>query len=146
MFICFMKNALDMARTAHSETQDNKHSPENEVPVGAVIVQKGKVIASAHNLVRTTCDPTAHAEIVAIRAAAAALNTTHLVDCDIYVTLEPCAYDMKGGAIENGAKVLNHSHTKIEVYGGIGEIEANILLVEFFKKRRQMNQFSNGFA
>ena len=122
------------------------------------------MIASAHNLVRTTCDPTAHAEIVAIRAAAAALNTTHLVDCDIYVTLEPCAmcaqalawsrirrlyfgaYDMKGGAIENGAKVLNHSHTKIEVYGGIGEIEANILLVEFFKKRRQMNQFSNGFA
>jgi len=127
-----------------------------EVPVGAVVVQDGAVLACAHNLVETTHDPTAHAEILAVRAAAAALGTPRLVDCDLYVTLEPCAmcaqalslarirrlyfgaYDPKGGGVEHGARVFEREtcHHRPAVYGGVCEAETASLLRRFFKERR----------
>ncbi len=127
-----------------------------EVPVGAVMVQRGAVLARAHNRVETDRDPTAHAEILAIRAAAKALGTPRLVDCDLYVTLEPCAmcaqalslarirrlyfaaYDPKGGGVEHGARVFAREtcHHRPEVYGGVGEVEAAALLRRFFEERR----------
>ncbi len=139
-----------------SINQASKAASCGEVPVGAVIVKDGKVIASSHNLVETERDPTAHAEILAIRAASKLLSSPRLTDCDLYVTLEPCAmcaqaisfarirrlyfgaYDPKGGGVENGARVFaqptcNH---KPEVYGGIAEQECGELLKDFFKERR----------
>ena len=129
-----------------------------EVPVGALIVngETGEVLASTHNLVMTEKDPTAHAELLAIRAAAKKIGSERLVDCDLYVTLEPCpmcaqaisfarirrvyygADDPKGGGVDNGARVFNapSCHHKPEVYGGIAEGEASQLLKDFFKKRR----------
>jgi len=127
-----------------------------EVPVGAVIVRGGEVIASAHNLTETDRDPTAHAEILAIRAAAAKLGDTRLVDCDLYVTLEPCAmcaaaisharlrrvmfgaYDPKGGAVEHGPKWFQQPTClhRPEVLGGMNEMEAGQLLKDFFAERR----------
>ena len=127
-----------------------------EVPVGAVVVQGGQILARAHNRVETDRDPTAHAEILAIRAAAKALGTPRLVDCDLYVTLEPCAmcaqavslarirrlyfaaYDPKGGGVEHGARVFDRPtcHHRPEVYGGVGEAEAAALLRRFFGERR----------
>ncbi|HCM83662.1 MAG TPA: nucleoside deaminase [Alphaproteobacteria bacterium] len=127
-----------------------------EVPVGAVVVHQGVVIASCHNLTETNRDPTAHAEILAIRAAAAKLGDVRLAECDLYVTLEPCAmcaaaisharirrlyfgaYDAKGGAVEHGPKWFQQSTClhKPEVFGGINEIESGALLKEFFIARR----------
>jgi tRNA(adenine34) deaminase len=128
-----------------------------EVPVGAVIVNaKGDVIASAGNQTLELKDPTAHAEILAIREAAKHVNSERLVDCDLYVTLEPCAmcaaaisfsrlrriyfaaHDEKMGAVENGPRFFTQAtcHHAPEVYGGIGEAEGQRLMLEFFKARR----------
>jgi len=127
-----------------------------EVPVGCAIVRGGEVIARAGNRTLRDHDPTAHAEMLAIRAAAAALGSERLVDCDLYVTLEPCAMcaaaisfarvrrlyfgaaDPKGGAVENGPRFfsLPTCHHRPEVYGGIAETEAAVLLKDFFQGRR----------
>lgn len=128
-----------------------------EVPIGAVIVDvHGNLLAAAHNRVETDGDPTAHAEMLAIRAACAARGAKFLEDCDLYVTLEPCAmcaqaiafarlrrvyfgaYDPKGGGVEHGARVFSQPtcHHRPEVYGGIREAECAALLQEFFRARR----------
>ena len=128
-----------------------------EVPVGAVLVgPDGAVLAVAGNRTRDQNDPTAHAEIVAIRAACAALGQERLTGCDLYVTLEPCpmcagaisfarirrlyygASDPKGGGVEHGARVLHQPtcHHVPEIYAGIGEAEASALLRTFFAARR----------
>ena len=127
-----------------------------EVPVGCVIVRDGAVIARAANRPIGAKDPTAHAEMLAIRDAAAAIGSDRLADCDLYVTLEPCtmcaaaisfarirrlyygAADEKGGAVENGVRFYASPtcHHRPEVYGGIGEAEAARLLKDFFQTRR----------
>lgn len=127
-----------------------------EVPVGAVVVKDSQIIATAANAPRALSDPTAHAEMLAIRAAAAALGADRLSDCELWVTLEPCAMcagaiahariarlyygaaDPKGGAVEHGARVFAQPtcHHRPEVYSGIGEGEAAALLRDFFKQRR----------
>jgi tRNA(adenine34) deaminase len=127
-----------------------------EVPVGAVVVRAGEVIAAAGNRTLEARDPTAHAEVLAIRAAAAALGSERLADCDLYVTLEPCAMcaaaisfarirrlywaagDPKGGAVEHGPRFFSQAtcHHAPELYGGIREREAAVLLHEFFRARR----------
>jgi len=128
-----------------------------EVPVGAVITGSGgAIISSAGNRTIELSDPTAHAELLAIRKACAVLQSARLVDCDLYVTLEPCgmcataisfarlrrvyfgALDAKMGAVESGPRLFNgpSCHHAPEVYGGIGEARARALLVEFFKDRR----------
>ena len=128
-----------------------------EVPVGAVIVAAdGSVLARIGNAMRHTNDPTAHAEILALRAACATLGTDRLPDCDLYVTLEPCtmcagaisharirrlyygASDRKAGAVDNGVAFFNQPtcHHKPEVYGGIQEKAAARLLKDFFALRR----------
>jgi tRNA(adenine34) deaminase len=127
-----------------------------EVPVGAVVVQGGQVIAVAANAPRTLHDPTAHAEILALRAAAQALGRDRLEDCDLWVTLEPCAMcagaiahariarlyygagDPKGGAVEHGPRFFGQPtcHHRPDVYSGIGEGEAAALLRAFFTGRR----------
>jgi tRNA(adenine34) deaminase len=128
----------------------------HEVPVGCAVVRGGEVIARAGNRTLRDRDPTAHAEMLAIRAAAAALGSERLVDCDLYVTLEPCAMcaaaisfarirrlyfgaaDPKGGAVEHGVKFFAAPtcHHRPEVYGGLGEQAAASLLREFFAARR----------
>nr|WP_298931880.1 nucleoside deaminase [uncultured Erythrobacter sp.] len=142
-----MLRALDSAREA---------AAAGEVPVGAVVVLGGKIIAVAANATRTPPDPTGHAEIRALREAAAKLGDERLTGCDLYVTLEPCAMcagaishariarlyyaasDPKGGAVESGARVFEHEQClhRPEVYSGMGEDEAAQLLREFFKERR----------
>ena len=142
-----MRRALQLAQEAASA---------GEVPVGAVVVKDGKVVGEGHNLTRTNADPTAHAEIVAIRAAAAALGDERLTACDLYVTLEPCpmcagaishariarlyygASDPKGGAVEHGVRVFQQVQClhRPEVYSGLGEGEAGELLRGFFSERR----------
>jgi tRNA(Arg) A34 adenosine deaminase TadA len=142
-----MRLALDLAREAASQ---------GEVPVGAVVTQSGKVIATAANAMRSGHDPTAHAEMVAIRRAAAALGAERLDNCDLWVTLEPCAMcagaighariarlyyaapDPKGGAVAHGARFFTQQtcHHRPEIYGGIGEGEAAAMLREFFAGRR----------
>lgn len=128
-----------------------------EVPVGAVLVDaKGTVVAQAGNRTRTDNDPTAHAEMVVLRAAAAARGAERLTDCDLYVTLEPCpmcaqaisfarlrrlyygAADPKGGGVENGPRIFAQStcHHAPEIYGGLDESKAGELLKAFFKSRR----------
>ncbi|GJE42817.1 nucleoside deaminase [Methylobacterium soli] len=129
---------------------------EGEVPVGAAVVRGGRVLAVAHNRPRALNDPTAHAEILAIRAACAAIGDERLVDCDLYVTLEPCpmcagaiafarirrlyfaAPDPKGGGVEHGPRVFNQPtcHHAPDVYGGFREAEAAALLRDFFAVRR----------
>ncbi|KEJ89880.1 nucleoside deaminase [Sulfitobacter donghicola] len=147
-FTSFMDTALKEARAA---------AARGEVPVGAVIVcPKGKVIAQEGNRTRETNDPTAHAEILAIRAACEKLNSERLIGCDLYVTLEPCpmcagaiaharierlyygASDPKSGGVALGPRVFSHSqcHHVPEVYDGIAEQEAAILLKEFFGAKR----------
>ena len=126
----------------------------DEVPVGAVIVHDGRVIAATSNQMRAQQNPTAHAELECIRMASHFLQTTHLTECDLYVTLEPCAmcagaiaharirrlifgaYDLKGGAVEHGARVFQHSLHKPEVVVGINESACGILLHDFFQGRR----------
>jgi len=127
-----------------------------EVPVGCVIVRNGKVIARAGNRTLAHKDPTAHAELIALRAAAVALGSERLTDCDLYVTLEPCtmcaaamsfarirrlyfgAADPKGGAVENGVRFFAAAtcHHRPEVYGGINESECANVLRDFFARRR----------
>lgn len=141
---------------SHAFEAASKAGDEGDVPVGAVIVKDGTIIAKASNRVERDTDPTAHAEIIAIRQAAKRLGDVRLVDCDLYVTLEPCAmcaqalaharirrlyfgaYDPKGGGVEHGAKVFERStcHHKPEVYGGIEEEKCTFLLRSFFQKRR----------
>ena len=143
----FMAMALDEARAAGAR---------GEVPVGCVIVRDGAVVARAGNRTLADRDPTAHAEVVAIRQAAASLGSERLDACDLYVTLEPCvmcagavafarirrlyygAADPKGGAVDNGVKFFASPscHHRPEVYGGLAEAEAGALLKEFFRKRR----------
>jgi tRNA(adenine34) deaminase len=127
-----------------------------EVPVGCVIVRNGEVVARSRNRTLTDHDPTAHAEMLALRAAAAAIGSERLVDCDVYVTLEPCtmcagalsfarirrlyygAADPKGGAVESGVRFFSAAtcHHRPDVYGGIGDQEAAALLRSFFAERR----------
>jgi tRNA(adenine34) deaminase len=142
-----MELALEEARAA---------AERGEVPVGCVIVRAGAAIARAGNRTIADRDPTAHAELLAIRQAAAALRSERLADCDLYVTLEPCAMcaaalsfarirrlyfgaaDPKGGAVENGVRFLASStcHHRPEIYGGINERECAGLLKDFFQARR----------
>ena len=127
-----------------------------EVPVGAVVVRDGRVLAAAGNRVEELADPTAHAEMLAIRSAAASVGEKLLEGADLYVTLEPCpmcaaaaslarlrrvyfgAYDPKGGGVEHGARVFDHAtcHHRPEIIGGLREGEAASLLREFFRARR----------
>ncbi|MDT8760079.1 nucleoside deaminase [Sphingomonas psychrotolerans] len=147
-----MRTAIDAAGGA---------AQAGEVPVGAVVVRDGKIIATAANAPRTLHDPTAHAEMLAIRAAATVLGRERLEDCDLWVTLEPCAMcagaiahariarlyyaasDPKGGAVEHGPRFFAQPtcHHRPEVYAGIGEAEAAALLRDFFRARR--NQAGN---
>ena len=142
-----MRAALDAAREA---------ATGGEVPVGAVVLQAGVIIAVAANAPVMLRDPTAHAEIRAIRMAAESLGRDRLNDCDLWVTLEPCAMcagaiahariarlyygaaDEKGGAVEHGPRFFTQPtcHHRPEVYSGIGEGEAAELLREFFRQRR----------
>jgi len=143
----FMQIALADARAAAARA---------EVPVGCVIVREGQVVARAGNRTLADKDPTAHAELLAIRAAAAALGSARLAGCDLYVTLEPCAMcaaamsfarirrlyfgaaDPKGGAVEHGVRFFAAPtcHHRPEVYSGIDENESAALLKEFFQARR----------
>ncbi len=142
-----MRMALAQARAA---------AAHNAVPIGAVVVRHGVVIAAAHNGPRDCHDPTAHAEILAIRAAARALAQDRLDQCDLWVTLEPCAMcagaivhariarlyyaapDPKGGAVEHGARVFEQPGTlhRPDVYTGLGETESAAMLRDFFRDRR----------
>ena len=143
----FMQMALEEARAAGAR---------GEVPVGCVIVRAGEVVGRAGNRTLADKDPTAHAELLAIRQAATALKSERLSDCDLYVTLEPCAMcaaamsfarirrlyfgaaDPKGGAVENGVRFFAQPtcHHRPEVYGDIHESECAGLLREFFAARR----------
>ncbi len=144
-----MENALHTA-----EMSGNR----GEVPVGAVVVDSktGRIVATTGNQMRSRNDPTAHAEMLAIRAAANMVGSQRLVDCDLYVTLEPCpmcaaaislarirrlyfgAFDPKGGGVEYGPRIYDQStcNHKPEVYGGIGEKKSAELLQNFFAARR----------
>jgi tRNA(adenine34) deaminase len=142
-----MALALDQARVA---------AAAGEVPVGAVVVRQGKVIAAAHNAPRRLHDPSAHAEMLAIRKAASALGQERLGDCELWVTLEPCAMcagaishariarlyyaasDPKGGAVEHGPRLYDQPQClhRPEIYSGMGEEEAGALLRGFFRERR----------
>jgi tRNA(adenine34) deaminase len=143
----FMDLALKTAKNA---------GKAGEVPIGCVIVRGFEVIATAGNRTLTDRDPTAHAEILALRQAAEAIGTERLVDCDLYVTLEPCtmcagaisfarirrlyygAADPKGGAVESGVRFFSSPtcHHVPEVYPAVGEREAATLLKDFFRERR----------
>jgi tRNA(adenine34) deaminase len=133
-----------------------KAAGQGEVPIGAVVIRNGAVIAAAHNAPRALHDPTAHAELLAIRQAAQALGNERLDGCDLWVTLEPCAMcagaivhariariyyaapDPKGGAVEHGARVFEQDQClhRPEIYSGIGEAPAAQLLRGFFRERR----------
>ncbi|MCG6120122.1 MAG: nucleoside deaminase [Blastomonas sp.] len=143
----FAAQALELARLAASL---------GEVPVGAIVVQQGRVIGKGHNQPRALHDPTAHAEIMAIRAACAALGSDRLAGCELWVTLEPCAMcagaiahariarlhyaasDPKGGAVEHGPRLFQQPTVlhKPQVYTGVGEAEAAAVLKAFFAERR----------
>jgi tRNA(adenine34) deaminase len=142
-----MRRALDEARAA---------AAAGEVPVGAVVTKDGAVLGTGRNRMRADNDPTAHAEVVAMRAAATALGDWRLDGCDLWVTLEPCAMcagavalariarlyfaaaDPKGGAVVNGPRLFAQPtcHHAPDLYPGIGEGEAGELLREFFRERR----------
>lgn len=142
-----MARALALAQAA---------AAAGEVPVGAVVVKDGVIVGEGGNAPRGTHDPTAHAEIIAIRAAAQVLGSERLNGCELWVTLEPCAMcagaithariarlyyaapDPKGGAVEHGARVFEHPQAlhRPEVYSGIGQAAAAALLRDFFLERR----------
>lgn len=142
-----MEDALNEARAAGAR---------GEVPVGAVVVRDGRIVARAGNRTRELCDPTAHAEVLAIRAACAALGSERLQGHDLYVTLEPCpmcaaalsaarvarlyygAADPKSGGIAQGPRIFSHPqcHHVPEVYDGIAAGPAEALLRDFFAERR----------
>jgi tRNA(Arg) A34 adenosine deaminase TadA len=144
-----MAAALDEARDA---------GERGEVPIGAVVVLNGAVIARAGNRTRERDDPTAHAEVLAIRAAAGAIGSQRLTGADIYVTLEPCAMcaaaisfarirrlyfgatDDKGGAVDSGGRFFTQPtcHHVPEVYGGLAASESSALLKAFFQARREI--------
>jgi len=146
-FTSFMQDALAEARAA---------AARGEVPVGAVVVRAGQIIGRGGNVTRAQCDPSAHAEIIAIRAACAHLGTDRLGGCDLYVTLEPCAMcagaiahariarvyfgaaDPKSGGVLHGARVFDHaqSHHVPEVYDGINAAACAALLRGFFEDKR----------
>ena len=131
-------------------------SAEGEAPVGAVIVENGEILAAERNRMQALADPTAHAEMLAIRAALAKRGTGRLDGCDLYVTLEPCAMcagaiahvrlrrlyfgaaDLKAGAVEHGIRLFDQPtcHHAPEVIGGIGERQASAMLKEFFAAKR----------
>ena len=143
----FMELALKVAEAA---------AEAGEVPIGCVIVRDGEVVASAGNRTLADRDPTAHAEMLAIRAAAEKVGSERLTDCDLYVTLEPCtmcataisfarirrlyygATDPKGGAVDSGVRFYASPtcHHVPEVYSAVGESEAAAMLKEFFRARR----------
>jgi tRNA(adenine34) deaminase len=143
----FMDMALEEARAAQAR---------GEVPVGCVIVRGSEVIVRAGNRTVADRDPTAHAELLALRAAASTIGSERLSDCDLYVTLEPCAMcaaamsfarirrlyygaaDPKGGAVDNGVRFFaaDTCHHRPEVYGGVNESDAAALLKDFFAARR----------
>ena len=142
-----MDRALEAAKNA---------GESGEVPIGCVIVRGNEIVASAGNRTLTDRDPTAHAEVLALRAAAHAIGSERLTDCDLYVTLEPCtmcaaaisfarirrlyygAPDPKGGAVDSGVRFFTAPtcHHRPEVYPSVGESEAATLLRDFFKARR----------
>jgi tRNA(adenine34) deaminase len=142
-----MMRALELAREA---------ARAGEVPVGAVVVKDGVIVGEGHNAPRALADPTAHAEMLALRRAATALGNERLDQCELWVTLEPCAMcagaiahariarlyygapDPKGGAVEHGARVFEQAQClhRPDVYAGIGEEPAAALLREFFAARR----------
>lgn len=142
-----MRRALDEARAA---------AAAGEVPVGAVVIRGGELVAAGRNRMRTDSDPTAHAEMVALRGAAAALGTSRLDGCDLWVTLEPCAMcagaialarisrlyfaapDPKGGAVLHGPRLFGQPtcHHAPEIYSGMAEEESAALLRAFFNDRR----------
>jgi len=142
-----MRAALDQARKA---------AQAGEVPIGAVVTRGGVIIAASGNAMRSTHDPTAHAEILVLREAARTIGSSRLDDCDLWVTLEPCAMcagaislariarlyfaaaDPKGGAVINGPRLFGQPtcHHAPEVYPGIGEAEAGEILRIFFRERR----------
>jgi tRNA(adenine34) deaminase len=142
-----MARALELARQA---------AGAGEVPVGAVVVKNGAIVGEGHNAPRSLADPTAHAEVLALRRAAAKLGSERLDGCELWVTLEPCAMcagaiahariarlyygaaDPKGGAVEHGARVFEQPQClhRPEVYGGIAEEPAASLLRQFFAERR----------
>jgi tRNA(adenine34) deaminase len=142
-----MRRALDLAAEA---------AAAGEVPIGAVVTRGDEVVAETRNAMRGANDPTAHAEIEAIRAAAGKLGTSRLDDCTIWVTLEPCAMcaaaialarfealrfgaeDPKGGGVVHGARIFSQPtcHHRPDVLGGIGETESAELLRAFFAERR----------
>lgn len=142
-----MRLALDEARTAGAA---------GEVPVGAVVTRNGAVLGTGRNRMRADNDPTAHAEVVALRAAAQAVGDWRLDGCDLWVTLEPCAMcagaialarvsrlyfgagDPKGGGVLHGPRLFTQPtcHHAPEIYPGIGEDEAGALLRAFFRERR----------
>ena len=146
-FTTYMDIALAEARLA---------GERGETPVGAVIIANGEILAQNGNRTRELCEPTAHAEILVIRAACAASGSERLQNADLYVTLEPCpmcamaissarvarvyygAADPKSGGIEQGPRIFSHPqcHHKPEVYGGINEAESGDLLWAFFETRR----------
>ena len=137
--------------------QAKKAFAKGEVPVGAVIFNKDRIISKAYNMIICKNDPIGHAEIIALKRATKKLKTTNLMNYSLYVTLEPCiicsyiiakfkvgylyfgAYDIRNGSIHNGTQVfLNEKNIHIpEVFGGIGEKESKELLDEFFKKIRK---------
>jgi tRNA(adenine34) deaminase len=143
--------ALDAAFAAARDA-----ATQGEAPIGAVILHRGEVIVRTHNLVETTPDPTAHAEVLAIRQAAALLGDARLPECDLVVTLEPCAmcagaieharirrlvfaaYDPKGGAVDHGARVFQRPTCRHvpDIIGGIREAESKDMLQAFFKALR----------
>ena len=142
-----MARAFALAREAQAA---------GEVPIGAVIVKDGQIIGEGRNTPRADHDPTAHAEILALRDAARNLGNERLIDCELWVTLEPCAMcagaishariaklyyaapDPKGGAVEHGARVFQHPQAlhRPDVYPGIGEAESADMLKAFFRDRR----------
>ncbi len=146
-FTDYMEAALEEARAA---------AERGEVPVGAVVVRQGEIIARAGNRMREALDPTAHAEMLVIRAACAALGTDRLTECDLWVTLEPCpacagaiaaarlkrlyyaAPDPKSGGIAQGPRIFDHpqAHHKPEIYAGLLEARSADLLRRFFAARR----------
>jgi tRNA(Arg) A34 adenosine deaminase TadA len=144
-----MDRALELARAA---------AALGEVPVGAVLAgPEGAILAEAHNLTRARRDPTAHAEMLVIQRAAQVLQSERLIDCDLYVTLEPCpmcaaaisfarvrrlyygASDPKSGGVEHGPRVFSHAtcHHAPEIYPGLGESESRALLEQFFAGLRE---------
>ncbi len=141
----YMQIALEEAANA---------SLKGEVPIGALVVKQGRIISKAHNLSKTHACALLHAELIALKEATKILNTPYLSDCDLFVTLEPCpmcagaialsriktlyfgAYDPKGGGVEHGPRVFQHSIHKPCVVGGVMENESAGILSEFFQGKR----------